>query len=84
MSVVGKLFQHKGCRWILFGWSAFIAENVVLSECKEDIVAEYGKPNHQSSYSVDMEQELTITGSPIQLYLLPRVARLPMVTWLMD
>ncbi|KAH9195235.1 hypothetical protein AeNC1_002776 [Aphanomyces euteiches] len=43
--------SHKGCRWILVGWSAFIAENLVLSEFKEDIVAQVGQENYRLTYS---------------------------------
>ncbi|OQR98747.1 hypothetical protein ACHHYP_08149 [Achlya hypogyna] len=42
---------HKGCRWIVAGWTAFIAENVVLSEYKEQIVAEFGKDKYRLAYS---------------------------------
>lgn len=29
---------HKGCRWILLGWTGFLAENIILSENRETII----------------------------------------------
>ncbi|EQC38406.1 hypothetical protein SDRG_04117 [Saprolegnia diclina VS20] len=42
---------HKGCRWIVLGWSAFIAENIALSEFKEEIIANFGKDKYRLAYS---------------------------------
>ncbi|KAF0690649.1 Aste57867_17955 [Aphanomyces stellatus] len=49
--MVLRVLQDKGCRWICLGWTAFIAENLVLSEFKEDIVAHFGLDNYRLTYS---------------------------------
>ncbi|RHY79022.1 hypothetical protein DYB37_002020 [Aphanomyces astaci] len=48
---MSSVLAHKGCRWIALGWTAFIAENLVLSEFKEDIVAHFGQDNYRLTYS---------------------------------
>ncbi|RHY26209.1 hypothetical protein DYB32_007800 [Aphanomyces invadans] len=49
--MVSTVLGHKGCRWIALGWTAFIAENLVLSEFKEHIVAQFGQDNYRLTYS---------------------------------
>ena len=42
---------HKGCRWVLFGWTAFIAENLVLSENREAIIERINAVNYHRMYN---------------------------------
>jgi protein-S-isoprenylcysteine O-methyltransferase Ste14 len=44
------LFAHKGVRWIALGWTAFIAENLVLSESREAIIRSVGESNYRLAY----------------------------------
>jgi uncharacterized membrane protein len=41
----------KGCRWIAGGWVGFIAENVILSHNREEIISRFGKDNYTLAYS---------------------------------
>ena len=45
------MIAHKGVRWITFGWSAFIAENVVLSHNREYIIETFGEQTYHGFYS---------------------------------
>jgi hypothetical protein len=46
-----KVFSSKAVRWITFGWSAFIVENVVLSHNREWIIETYGDNNYHNIYN---------------------------------
>eukprot|EP01083_Nonionella_stella_P022205 61435_1 len=46
------MFAHKGVRYIAFGWTAFIAENVVLSHNREYIIETIGEQQYHGVYSV--------------------------------
>lgn len=45
------MLAHKGVRWITFGWSAFIAENVILSHNREYIIERFGEQSYHGFYS---------------------------------
>ena len=45
------LLIHRGVRWVTFGWVAFIAENLVLSHNREDIIAKLGDSNYHTIYN---------------------------------
>eukprot|EP00940_MAST-03C_sp_MAST-3C-sp2_P001735 g1735.t1 len=42
---------HPGARWAFFGWSGFIAENVVLSHNREIVIREIGNENYHLLYN---------------------------------
>ena len=46
-----ECLQSKGVRWISCGWAAFIAENVILSENRTEIIAEFGDENYHRLYN---------------------------------
>lgn len=45
-----SFFRDKGVRWVLGGWAIFTAENVVLSEYKEDIKRSWGGKGGPKAY----------------------------------
>ncbi len=49
--MTSQIFSSKAVRWISFGWTAFIAENVILSQNREWIIEKYGKDNYHVTYS---------------------------------
>ena len=49
-SLLGAVRSSKGIKWISLGWTAFIAENVVLSQNREDIIRTIGDNNYHLSY----------------------------------
>lgn len=43
--------KSKAVRWIGLGWSAFILENVILSENREYIISRFGDSNYHNIYN---------------------------------
>lgn len=43
--------KSKAVRWIGLGWSAFILENVILSENREYIISKFGDSNYHNVYN---------------------------------
>jgi len=50
-SRLGDILRHKGVRFIGIGWSAFVVENLVLSEHRDLIINEVGKESYIALYS---------------------------------
>ena len=46
-----QALHSKAVRWIGLGWSAFIAENVILSHNREWIIQNYGDDNYHNLYN---------------------------------
>ncbi|KAI8612054.1 hypothetical protein BC830DRAFT_1138482, partial [Chytriomyces sp. MP71] len=49
-SFVQQVFAHPGSKWIFLGWSGFIAENLLLSENREQLVARVGEDQYRAAY----------------------------------
>ena len=49
-STMQAALQHKGVRWITFGWAAFITENLVLSHNREAIREKFGHSAYMNAY----------------------------------
>ena len=45
------IFKDKGVRWITFGWSAFLAENLILSHNRSTIIDNIGDDNYHHMYN---------------------------------
>ena len=50
-SKISLTLKHPGVRWIAFGWSGFILENLILSENRDKIIQHYGKDNYHYIYN---------------------------------
>lgn len=48
---MSAIMQHQGVRWITFGWSAFIAENLVMSHNRQWIISEFGDDKYHMAYN---------------------------------
>ena len=46
-----SLLSSKGVKWIGLGWSAFIAENLILSDNREEIIRRFGSQNYHTVYN---------------------------------
>ena len=46
-----SFLRTKGVRWIGLGWSAFIAENLILSDNREYIIQQFGDQNYHMLYN---------------------------------
>lgn len=46
-----SFWAHKGVRWITYGWGLFIAENVVLSHNRDQLIDEFGDTAYHGVYS---------------------------------
>jgi uncharacterized membrane protein len=42
---------HKGLKWIGFGWSAFIAENLLLSHNRDSIISKFSEETYHRAYN---------------------------------
>lgn len=49
--LVQQIAKHPGARWAFFGWSAFLAENVVLSHNREYVISEIGNDKYHYLYN---------------------------------
>jgi hypothetical protein len=45
------VWKSKGIKWITFGWLSFIAENVILSENRTEIIERFGSENYHHVYN---------------------------------
>jgi uncharacterized membrane protein len=45
------VLRHPGVRWIGLGWTAFIAENIILSENRQWIISEFGNSTYHGAYN---------------------------------
>lgn len=43
--------HSRGVKWIGFGWTAFILENLVLSHNREEIIQHFGDSNYHLGYN---------------------------------
>lgn len=43
--------KSKGIKWITFGWLSFIAENIILSENRTEIIERFGSDNYHHMYN---------------------------------
>lgn len=43
--------KSKGIKWITFGWLSFIAENIILSENRTEIIERFGTDNYHHVYN---------------------------------
>lgn len=50
--MASSVWVHRGVRWVAAGWSAFIAENLVLSHNRDWIIAQYGDDNYHIAYNI--------------------------------
>ena len=49
---MATLLAHRGVRWTALGWSAFIAENLVMSQNREYIINNFGDDNYHMVYNI--------------------------------
>ncbi|KAI9350703.1 hypothetical protein BDR26DRAFT_851363 [Obelidium mucronatum] len=49
--MIKLILSHRGTKWITLGWTAFIAENLVLSENREALVSAFGEDNFIRTYA---------------------------------
>ena len=47
-----ELWGHKGVRWVTLGWTAFVAENIVMSHNREPIIKCVGDERYHQAYSL--------------------------------
>jgi len=47
----GALLRDRGVRWVGLGWSAFLAENIILSENRTWIISAIGDTGYHTAYS---------------------------------
>ncbi|KAI8834034.1 hypothetical protein BJ741DRAFT_610800 [Chytriomyces cf. hyalinus JEL632] len=47
-----QVLSHAGTKWIAIGWTAFIAENVIVSENRETLVGALGEDRYRMAYGV--------------------------------
>ncbi|ORY42055.1 hypothetical protein BCR33DRAFT_718673 [Rhizoclosmatium globosum] len=45
-----QILSHRGAKWIFIGWTGFIAENLILSENRESLVASFGEDSYRKVY----------------------------------
>ncbi|KAJ3230084.1 CAAX prenyl protease [Chytriomyces hyalinus] len=45
-----QVLSHTGTKWIAIGWTAFIAENVIVSENRETLVGALGEDRYRMAY----------------------------------
>ena len=50
--LVEKGVRSKGVLWISFGWSAFIAENIGLSNYRAEIINAFGNDVYHNTYNI--------------------------------
>jgi uncharacterized membrane protein len=48
---MSSIWAHKGVRWIALGWSAFIAENAILSENRQLVIDRLGDKEYHWLYN---------------------------------
>lgn len=44
-------FKNAGVKWITFGWVSFIAENLILSENRTEIIEKFGNDSYHQVYN---------------------------------
>jgi hypothetical protein len=49
---MNQVFKSKGVRFIITGWTFFIAENVILSHNKNEIIDNFGEVNYYRLYNL--------------------------------
>jgi len=48
---MATISSHKGVQFVIFGWSAFILENLVLSHNRDQIIARFGEERYHYFYN---------------------------------
>jgi hypothetical protein len=66
VSLLKAFSSSKGVRWIVGGWTFFLAENLILSENRTTIIDNFGKDTYHLVYNI---LSTTATGSIIYGYM---------------
>jgi uncharacterized membrane protein len=61
---MSKILGDRGCRWILFGWTFFITENIVLSEYKTTLTTPHRSKANDMSHDNDQPPRYHPEESP--------------------
>jgi hypothetical protein len=50
--LTSEMFANRGVRWVTAGWVGFITENLVMSQNRDWIIANYGDDNYHIAYNI--------------------------------